>query len=220
MDFNTVKRSGLAAIPSSVLHALDAFDPSIPILPMDAPDLPLNIDGSGYPLGGTINTLDPHKIAVGEPVGMTFTVYDVSDIVHFAVYLNLHGSDATISNSDTYIRFNNGHVSVTDPNGFIAGADITVAEDEYRPYKKKVRLDMEFESGMGLTNMVVRIWDEKSRSTIVQILDALEIPATGAAEPEPEPREQEPRKPYTCRDGRGASPARRHGSTLPLSGNV
>ena len=186
LDLNTVLLSKLAAIPSAALQTLDTFDPFVPVLPINALDLPLNIDGTGYPLGGLINTLDPHQIAVGKPVRMTFTVYDRSDIVHFAVYLNLHGSDAIISNSDTYIRFDNGHVSVTDPNGFIADASITVETDMYRQSKKRVQLDTEFEDGMGLTSMAVRVVDEKSRSTTVQILDALGLPEP-VPEPEPEP---------------------------------
>ena len=120
-----------------------------------------------------------------------------TDIIHFTVYLNLHDSDVTYSNSDTYVSYDHGVVEIIDPHGFISNASITITEDREQSRKKIVDITIEFDGEMGLTNMVLYMWNEDRRSTFIRIFDALDItsgteilpnPVSGTSSPEPTPR--------------------------------
>ena len=162
---------------------------------MNATDPPLAINGSAYMLGGSRNTLEPQTIRLGEPVSITFTVYSRTDIDHFTVYMNLQGADPRLSDSDTYIRFNRGTVSTVDPNGFIAGANVTITQDPDTAHKYRVQVDVEFAKEMGQTSMIVRMWNTRSAPASVYVINAFEVLAPAAARAAPDAPAPEPDAP-------------------------
>ena len=185
----------------------DASDPLEPITPDDTFDLPLVINGYGYLLDDTTNTLVPQTVMTGDDsvAHITFTVYTQKDLAHFTLYLNLSDENIDYADSDTYITYkDDGTTSVTDPHGYIGSATVTVTqEDDQIPEKRTVRITIEFgEEPMGPTNMVAYMWNTDRKALFVKIIDALEVVATllepvmQAADPEPlEPDSELPADP-------------------------
>ena len=150
------------------------------------------IDGQSYDLGsGTTTTTNPYDITTGQATDLVFTAYSPSDIVRFTIYLNLHGDDIKHSDSDTYIRYDHGVVEIVDPHGFISDASITITEDSEQSRKKIINTLVEFEGNMGLTNMVVYIWNEDRRYTSIRMFNALDITSGTETLPDPEPVESD-----------------------------
>ena len=150
------------------------------------------IDGQSYDLGsGTTTTTNPYDITTGQATDLVFTAYSPSDIVRFTIYLNLHGDDIKHSDSDTYIRYDHGVVQIVDPHGFISDASITITEDPEQSRKKIINTLVEFEGNMGLTNMVVYIWNEDRRYTSIRMFNALDITSGTETLPDPEPVESD-----------------------------
>ena len=141
----------------------------------------------------------------GGPTIITFTVYTQQDLAHFTLYLNLQGENTNYANSDTYVTYENddGTTSVTDSHGYIADATITVTQNDNQiPEKKTVRITVEFEEPMGLTNMVAYMWNTDRKATFLKIIGAFEVaaallePVMQAADPEPlEPDSELPADP-------------------------
>ena len=185
VDLNTLAQARIVEIPSVISEQVsshNAADPLEPILRNDTFDFPLTINDYYYLLDDTTNTLTPHGLTAGQSTEIEFTVYTSKDLAHFTLYLNLQGDDTRYA-SDTYITYTNGGtVTVTDPHGYIAYATITVTEeDNSMPEKKTVRITIEFgEEPMGLTNMVAYMWNTDRKSTIVNLIDAIDV--TAAAE--------------------------------------
>ena len=185
VDLNTLAQARIVEIPSVISEQVsshNAADPLEPILRNDTFDFPLTINDYYYLLDDTTNTLIPHGLTVGQSTEIEFTVYTSKDLAHFTLYLNLQDDDTRYA-SDTSITYtNDGTVTVTDPHEYIADATITVTEeDNSMPEKKTVRITIEFgEEPMGLTNMVAYMWNTDRKSTIVNLIDAIDV--TAAAE--------------------------------------
>ena len=149
------------------------------------------IDGKSHDIGGSGTvTIKQNEVMTGEPVDITFTAHSADDIIHLTVYLNLHGDDTGYAYSDTYIRYDHGTVQIHDPHNFISDASITITDDTEQPDKKIIDIIIEFDGDMGLTNMVLYMWNEDRRSQLIRILDAFEVaapqePEMQAADPEP-----------------------------------
>ena len=150
------------------------------------------IDGKSHDIGGSGTvTIKQNEVMTGEPVDITFTAHSADDIIHLTVYLNLHGDDTGYAYSDTYIRYDHGTVQIHDPHNFISDASITITDDTEQPDKKIIDIIIEFDGDMGLTNMVLYMWNEDRRSQLIRILDAFEVvaallePVVQAADPEP-----------------------------------
>ena len=146
-------------------------------------------------LGGIFNTLEPQTLKSGEPMSIIFTVYSRADIVHFTVYMNLQGADPRQSASDTYIRFDRGTVSVADPNGFIAGANVTITQDPGAAYKYRIQVDVEFAKGMEQTSMIIGLRSARSAPTAVYVINAFEVLPPAAVQAEPDAPAPEPDAP-------------------------
>ena len=152
----------------------------------------MTIDGRHYDISSrTATTITPYSVTTGQDVDITFTAYTAADIIHFTIYLNLHGTDTEYSNSDTYISYDNGEVEIHDPHGFISDASIIITEDEKRLNKKIIDVSVGFDGDMGLTNMVVYMWNDDRKSVFIRVIDALDVtlePEPASPEPDPEPR--------------------------------
>ena len=214
LDLSSMIHSGIVPIPSDILQTAIAFDPSVPIRPSYdwlGLDPPVIINDHGYLLAGPVNTLEPQAIMEGESASIVFTVYDFFDIASLAVYLVPHGSDARISDNATRFLYNGGVPVTADPWNLIADVDVRIEDDAYRQTKKRVSLDVEFENAVGTIDMEIRIWTVDSRSTTVQVLNAMEIladPDRVVLEPEPPPGQEPPVSPAAAlRMWAGSGPA-------------
>ena len=163
----------------------------------------MTINGQKYHLGdGTVTIRPPHTVTIGQATDIIFTAYTYDDIIHFTIYLNLHGDDAGYYDSDTYISYDNGEVGVYDPHGFISDASVTITQDMEQLDKKIISAVIEFDDAMGLTNMVVYVWNEDRKAAFIKVIDAFEVvavlpePVVQAADPEPlEPDSELPADP-------------------------
>ena len=198
LDLGTVRSTGLASTPQEIVRYLSTFDPDEPIQPAEdagRSDPPLAINGSAYLLGGTHNTLEPQALRSGEPTGITFTVYSTADIVHFAVNMSQREADAGPPASYTYIRFDRGTVSVADPDGLIADADVAITRVSGAAYKYRVQADVEFADGTGLTDMAITSENARGASTAVHVASAFEVLPPEAARAAPDVPAPEPDAP-------------------------
>ena len=74
---------------------------------------------------------------------------------------------------------------MTDPHDYIADATITIAvNDSSIPEKKTVTITIEFEGSMGLTNMVVYMWNTDRKASFVNLIDVIEVVAPVSEEEE------------------------------------
>ena len=198
VHISALAQAGIVDIPPHIAEQVashDASDPLEPLMPDGTFDFPLVINGYGYLLDDTTNTLVPQTVTAGDgSMDITFTAYTQQDLAHFTLYLNLLDGNTDYSDSDTYITYEgDGTTSVTDPHGYIAGATITVTqEDDQIPEKRTVRITVEFgEEPMGPTNMVAYMWNTDRKATFIKIIDALKVvaaplePVMQAADPEP-----------------------------------
>ena len=182
VDLNRLVQARIVDIPSVIseqVSSRNAADPLEPILDNSAFDFPLTINNYYYLLDDTTNTLTPRTVTAGQSTEIEFTVYTDEDLAHFTLYLNLQGDDTRYAYSDTYITYtNDGTVTVTDPNGYIANATITVTQDDSSmPEKKTVTITIEFDEPMGLTNMVAYMWNTDRKATIINLIDAIDVTA-------------------------------------------
>ena len=210
VDLGTLAYQRSVDIPPHIAEQIashDASEPLEPITPDGTFDFPLVINGYGYLLDDTTNTLVPQIVTVGDgPTIITLTVYTQKDLAYFTLYLNLQGENTNYVNSDTYITYKNddGTTDVTDPHGYIGSATVTVTqEDDSVPERKTVRITVEFgEEPMGSTNMVAYMWNTDRKATFIKIIDAIGVaaallePVVQAADPEPlEPDSELPADP-------------------------
>ena len=177
-------------IPPHIADLASSRDKSGPIRPM-APDgtfdFLLVIDENGYALHSHASTVVPTNVTAGQPVTIKVTMHDPTPIAYFAIYLNLQGDSISHLQSDAQVVWDSGEVRVTDPNGLMRDASITMSTDPDDPAKKTATITVTFSEGMGDTNMVIRTWNVAGQLTEVQIFDALAV-----APPEPEPVMMDP----------------------------
>ena len=146
----------------------------------------MTIDGQRYDIGSRDAVPVPHGVTTGKTTDIEFAAYSTERIIHFTMYLNLHEDDALHSDSDTYIRYDQGAVRTHDPRNFISDASILITGDGQQPNKKIIRVLVEFEDSMGVTDMILYAWNEDRRSAQVRIYDILDVmPGYAAAKPAP-----------------------------------
>ena len=199
VHISALAQAGIVDIPPHIAEQVASHDgsgPLEPLVPDDTFEFPLVINGYGYLLDDTTNTLVPQILTVGgdDPIIVTFTAYTQKDLAHFTLYLNLSDENTDYADSDTYITYknNDGTTVVTDPHGYIGSATVTVTqEDDQIPEKKTVWITVEFAEPMGPTNMVAYMWNTDRKAVFIKIIDAFEVvaallePVVQAADPEP-----------------------------------
>ena len=184
IDLNALASRGVDIPPhiADLASSRDKSDPIRPMAPDGTFDFPLVIDGNGYALHSHASTVIPTNVTAGQPVTIKVTMHDATPIAYFAICLNLQGDSISHLQSDTQVVWDSGEVRVTDPNGLMRDASITMSTDPDDPAKKTATITVTFSEGMGDTNMVIRAWNVAGQLTEVQIFDALAV-----APPEPEP---------------------------------
>ena len=185
MDLNSLRSSQFNIdIPFELLRIVHDHDwrtPTSPIVVNGTFDYPVTINGLGYPLGGMSSTLESQEVVADQPTSIDFVVYDYRTIAHFTLYMNLHDTDIHYFNSDTFIRFDNGNLQVTDPNNLLSNVTVTQKTDETYSFKTNVNFLVTFNETMGSTNMVARTWNSMASTMLAHMIDAITvIPAANA----------------------------------------
>lgn len=172
-----ISKMNLSNLPlvGSILDFILNADPFTPITPLDDPsiDYPLSINGNGYLLTQYANTIETYTGKTGEPISFKMTLFDATGIEHIALYTNLRGDHREISDSDTFLIYNEDEpLEITDPNGFFSNANFT--ESEYNG-KYIANFNMTFAKPMDTSDVIVRTWDGLGNSGDIKIFDALKI---------------------------------------------
>ena len=166
------------AAPDGPLQPVPASEPSA---------FPLAINQNCYALQSQTSTVMPTNVTAGQPVAISVTMHDSTQISYFAVYLHRSGGQISHLQSDAQIIWDSGGVRITDPNGLMHNATITLSEDPGDPSIKTATLAVSFSEGMGETNMVIRTWNADGQITEVRVFDALAVTPPGQAPVDPEP---------------------------------
>ena len=184
-DIGSVIKSYPQSVPEWVNQVVSARDPGTTIPPISVNGtfaFPLEINSMGYLLDGPVSTIVLAQVVAGQPVTMSVTIYDPTPIAYFAIYLNLPDDQISHLQSDTQVIWDSGEVRVTDPNGLMQDASVTLSEDPDDPAKKTATITVTFSDSMGETNMVIRTWNAAGQIAEVKIFDALDV---RTQEPEP-----------------------------------
>ena len=177
IDLNAARYHDFVTLPADYAQKIVTFDKFEPLYPYDDDlfDFPISINGSGYLLGGTLNTLSLQAVKTGASTDIVFTVYDRSEIVHFTIYMNMRGNNVDYSRSDTYVTFDRGSTRITDPYDLIADALVTITTSPERRDVKLVNIAIQFQDMMGPTNVAIKTWNMHFKSTNVQIINAFTV---------------------------------------------
>jgi len=169
--------------PENVLDTIQD-DPYTQIEPIkdQTLDLPLVINDNGYAISKYANTIVTNTIEAGNPFSVKLNLSDETGIEHFALYTNLRGDKREISDSDTYVIFDEyKELEIIDPHQFFSFANVTVYENQT---KYSVSFNVIFSKPMEKSDIIFRIWDERRNSADTKIFDALEIVASIEKAPE------------------------------------
>ena len=91
---------------------------------------------------------------------------------HITLYTDVHKSNSKISDSDTYLRYDNGEVTLRDPNGIFSKGNISFVQ---RGSSIEVVFELTAEKTMELSDIYIRAWDNKRNSVDAKFVDAIEI---------------------------------------------
>ena len=166
--------SNLPLIDDMLDFILNA-DPFTVITPLDdsSIDYPLSINGNGYLLTQFANTIQTYTGKTGEPISFKMALFDATGIKHIALYTNLRGDQREISDSDTFIIYNEDKpLEITDPHRFFSNVNFT--ESEYNG-KYLAEFNMTFAKPMDTSDVIIRTWDELLNSGDIKILNAIKI---------------------------------------------
>ncbi|MGI0026741.1 MAG: hypothetical protein ACREAD_02740, partial [Nitrosopumilaceae archaeon] len=174
-SFTLVNLASDSSIPDNIKNTILNHDPLKPISPSNdtsIPYYPMSIDGKGYLLGGYTNTLQTVTEKTGVPVDLQFVTY-ADSIQHMALYINLHGTDPQIPDSDTYVIYDAGKpLQTVDPHGLFSGVTFDLVKDGN---KYKIDYGIKFAKTMSTSDIIVRVWNERHLSSDVRILDAWQV---------------------------------------------
>ena len=135
--------------------------------------MPFVINENGYAISKYTNTIVTNTIETGNPVNVKLNLSDETGIEHVALYTNLRGDQKEISNSDTYIIFDEyKELEIIDPHQFFSFANVTVYENQT---KYSINFNVTFAKPMEKSDIIFRIWDDRRNMADTKIFDALEI---------------------------------------------
>ena len=177
----------MVEIPTHILEQVLSRNVSNPlesVTPDDNFDSPLVINNRGYLLDDRTNILIPQTVMAGDGsiTEIIFTVYTIENLSHFALYFNMLDNDINYANSDTYITYKNYNnittTNVIDPQGYMNDNNtiITVTQHGEQIHKKNtVKITIEFDGEMGLTNMIAYMWNTDRQTLFVNLINGINV---------------------------------------------
>jgi len=91
---------------------------------------------------------------------------------HVTLYTNIRGPSSKVSQSDTYIRYNDGKVTLRDVDGVFSNGYISFVE---RGGDLEVVFELTAQDTMNLSDIIVRAWDSSRNMREAKFVDAIEI---------------------------------------------
>jgi len=91
---------------------------------------------------------------------------------HVTLYTNIRGPSSKVSQSDTYIRYNDGKVTLRDVDGVFSNGNISFVE---RGGDLEVVFELTAQDTMNLSDIIVRAWDSSRNMREAKFVDAIEI---------------------------------------------
>ena len=172
-----IPKISLSELPlvGDILNFIQNADPFTPITPLDdlTIDYPLSINGDGYLLTQFANTIQTYKGKTGEPVSFKMNLVDATGVKHIGLYTNLRGDHREVSDSDTYLIYNEGKpLEITDPHGLFSNVNFTESENKG---KYIANFNMTFAKPMDTSDVIIRTWDELLNSGDIKVFDAIKI---------------------------------------------
>ena len=126
------------------------------------------------------NSMPTAVVETGTEMSFRVVLYEkggIDAIEHITLYTNVHASNSRVSDSDTYLRYNKGEVTLTDPNGIFSKGNISFVQRDVSLVE--VVFELTAEKTMELSDILIRTWDDKRNSVDAKFVDAIEIvPAT------------------------------------------
>ncbi|MBI4009647.1 MAG: hypothetical protein HY361_00430, partial [Candidatus Aenigmarchaeota archaeon] len=173
-SFSLDKFTFARSFPEHVLNTIQD-DPYTPIesIKDETLDLPHVINDNGYAISKYTNTIVTNTVETGNPINVKLNLSDETGIEHIVLYTNLRGDQREISDSDTYIIFDEyKELEVIDPHQFFSFANVTVYENQT---KYSINFNVTFAKPMEKSDIIFRIWDDRRNMADTKIFDALEI---------------------------------------------
>ncbi|MEX0764010.1 MAG: hypothetical protein WEC35_06170 [Nitrosopumilaceae archaeon] len=162
-------------LSDSIKSIIQLGNPFIPIPPVEnsLSDLPLVIDDKGFAISAYSNTIETQIAETGEPMKLRLNLRDSTGVEHIAIYTNLRGNEREVSDSDTWIFYNeNKPLEIVDPHNFFLNANFTEHEEGD---KYTADFDIVFAKPMEKSDIIIRIWDQKRNSIDTKIFDAIVV---------------------------------------------
>jgi len=122
-----------------------------------------------------VNSMPTAVVETGTDITFRVLLYENGGkdaLSHITLYTNVHNSNSKISDSDTYLRYNDGEVTLKDPNGIFSIGNISFVQ---RDSSIEVVFELTAEKTMDLSDIFVRAWDNKRNSVDAKFVDAIEI---------------------------------------------
>lgn len=137
----------------------------------------LKINGATFDISqGKTTTIKTQKLYVNNPSDITLKIFhhsNAQNIQHVGIFMNLHGTDPKVYQSDTEVEWNkNTGVAKLDPNGVFKSVTATVKYDGTLMY---ITFHLVPDKTMDTSHIIVRAWDNNLSSGEVNVLNAIMI---------------------------------------------
>jgi len=122
-----------------------------------------------------VNSMPTAIVETGTDITFRVLLYENGGkdaLSHITLYTNVHNSNSKVSDSDTYLRYNDGEVTLKDPNGIFSKGNISFVQ---RGSSVEVVFELTTEKTMELSDILVRAWDNKRNSVDAKFVDAIKI---------------------------------------------
>ncbi len=133
----------------------------------------LVINGKAFDISGYVQKITTQNLPIGKPSQIALKIFDndgPTTIKGAALFFNIRGPYASVSNSDTWIQYDQRGVYVNDPHHFInkVTAGISVAY----PFAY-VTFQITPQSPMEISDIGIIAWDERYSSSNTLAVDGL-----------------------------------------------
>ena len=121
------------------------------------------------------NQMPSAVVETGIDVSIKLLLYENSGkeaLEHITLYTNIRGPSSKVSQSDTYLRYNDGKVTLRDVDGVFSNGNISFVE---RGGDLEVVFELTAQKTMNLSDIIVRAWDSPRNMREAKFVDAIEI---------------------------------------------
>lgn len=164
----------LSSLPQSLLNAI-GFNPSKPIPPstLSSINYPLIINGKGYLLVSSANTLVTDIEETGKTIPIEFHFHTNGiPITHVSLFED-KGQYGNIQESDTAIIYDRDHLlQIIDPHGYFGNVTVLQHQNEFTA---NFTFNIIFSKPMPKSDLFVRVWNQQLASQDIAMFDALQV---------------------------------------------